>query len=73
LWAHFDQLTVESSLADLRTDFEKDRIWMCETDAGVRWMASHLDASISGYVNLTAAALKNYRKRLPALKKAAYR
>ncbi len=66
LWGYFDQLVIAGAIEDLRPDFGKNRIWLCETDAGVSWMARHLEANLSGYVNLTAAALKIYRRRLPS-------
>jgi hypothetical protein len=66
LWGNFDNLVIGGELEALRPDFGKSRIWLRETDAGVGWMARHLEANLNGYVKLTASALKIYRKRLPA-------
>ena len=66
LWGDFDELAIGGALESLRPGFGKSRIWLRETDAGVRWMAGHLDANLNGYVALTASALKIYRRRLPA-------
>lgn len=69
LWGQFDHLVVEGPLEDLSGPIGKDRIWLQETDAGVTWMARHLDSNIQGYVNLTATALKAYQKRKPAARR----
>lgn len=70
LWGPFDKLALCGPLADLPGPIGKDRIWLQETEAGVAWMARHLDSNISGYVELTAAALRAYERRMPAARSA---
>lgn len=69
LWGPFDDLVVGGSLGALTGPIGKDRIWLQETDAGVAWMARHLDANIGGYVELTAAALRVFQSKLPAARR----
>lgn len=64
LWGPFEELAIGGPLHALEPGFGKQKIWLQETDAGVSWMARHLEANINGYVNLTAAALKIYQKSI---------
>lgn len=68
LWGRFDALTMTGPLHALQPGFGKEKIWLQETDAGVAWMARHLETNINAYVNLTAAALKIYQKSIKPLK-----
>jgi hypothetical protein len=58
LWGNFDKLVIGVELIDVRPDFGKSRIWLRETDRGVKWLARHLEVNLNGYVKLTASALK---------------
>jgi hypothetical protein len=62
LWGRFDELALTGPLHALQPGFGKHKIWLQETDAGVTWMARHLESNINGYISLTAAALKIYQK-----------
>jgi len=63
LWGPFDALTMPGELRDLQPGFGKEKIWLQECDAGVHWMAQHLEINVLGYIELTAAALRVYRKQ----------
>jgi hypothetical protein len=63
LWGPYRDVVLGGPLHELRAGFGKEKIWLQGSDEGTHWMADHLQANMNGYVQLTAAALKTYKKK----------
>lgn len=78
LWGSYRDLVLDCDLTELRPGFGQNKIWLQATGAGEQWMFNHLNNHLNAYVDLTAMALKIYKKKYPRLsfhqqKKAAQR
>lgn len=62
LWGLFRELVPNCEMQDLAPNFGKNKIWVRETESGLAWMEQHLANHLNAYVNLTALALKAFRK-----------
>ncbi|MES2153322.1 MAG: hypothetical protein V4508_26370 [Pseudomonadota bacterium] len=66
LWGPRSTVVVKAELDALPASFAEGQLWLRETDAGWDWMTRHLAENMNAYVALTAQALKEVQRRLPA-------
>ncbi len=66
LWGPASKVVVDAPLEAMPTEFPEGMVWLFETDEGWNWMTRHLAENMNAYVTLTAEALKELQRRLPA-------
>ena len=66
LWGPRHQVVPRYELERLPPSFEEGQVWLRETDEGWNWITSHLAENMNAYVKLTAMALQELQRLLPA-------
>jgi len=66
LWGPRSKIVVRAELHNMPDGFDEGQVWLRETEEGAGFIMRHLAEHMNAYVTLTAEALKELRRRLPA-------
>ena len=66
LWGPYRKVVVKGEPERLPAAFAQGQIWLHETDEGWDWMTRHMAEHINAYVALSAEALQELKRSLPA-------
>ncbi len=66
LWGPRSEVVVRAELHDMPASFDEGKVWLRETAEGAGFMMRHLAENMNAYVTLTAEALQELQRRLPA-------
>ena len=66
LWGPRSKLVVRAELDTMPDAFEEGQVWLRETPEGASFILRHLADNMNAYVTLTAEALQELQRRLPA-------
>ncbi|MFP5390842.1 MAG: hypothetical protein ACLGI6_04740 [Gammaproteobacteria bacterium] len=66
LWGPRSQIVVRAELDSMPASFAEGQVWLRETPEGAAFITRHLAENMNAYVTLTAEALQELQRRLPA-------
>lgn len=66
LWGPRRQVVVRAELHNMPERFEEGQVWLRETPEGAAFIMRHVADNMNAYVVLTAEALQELQRRLPA-------
>jgi hypothetical protein len=66
LWGPYHEVVVKAELEAMPAAFAQGQVWLRETDEGWDWITRHVAENMNAYVALTAEALQELNRHLPA-------
>ena len=66
LWGPRSKIVVRAELHNMPASFDEGQVWLRETAEGAGFMMRHLSENMNAYVTLTAEALRELQRGLPA-------